>query len=210
MDKAIPCPRCGARLRQPEHADPEAISWSCPRCLAAVASPEDRSLPAGVTQQPGLIDTPRHVDEGEPCCPACANAVQTTWISCPHCGQSLREQLQRADFRGPEADIRLDQQGIGLGTMLLASLGGLTLCWLLANGGAMAVRSPDLLLGAVPPLIFLLIVFLFFFLRQPLAERSGGQAAVRTLATVGTMVVALFAVLILLFSVCYVTKVGKF
>jgi hypothetical protein len=130
-------------------------------------------------------------------------------VVCPECGEPLREgPRRRSSYRGLDRDIRLDNRGVGVGACLLAGLGGLSLFWMLALTGSAVLDSPGVLVGAVPPLIFLLGVFAFFYLRRPQEDRSVGVAVVRTLATVGVMVGVLIAFLILFFAVCLVTMGG--
>ena len=48
----------------------------------------------------------------------------------------------------------------------------------------------------------------FFYFRRPEEERSAGQAAVRTLAAVGVLILVMLAGLILLFAICIAVLSG--
>ncbi len=209
MDAPISCPRCGVRLRLPREADAEATHYTCPRCLASVPKPDSAAVPSPVTQYPEPVGAAGTAVVGEPHCPSCSAAVQTTWSTCPYCGEPLRDRPRRSGHRGVDADIRLDRSGVGIGSVLLAVLGGLALVYLPLAAGSMATSDPSTLVNLVPPLVFLLVVFAGFYFARPQKDRSVGQAIVRTLATVGALVAVLVAFVILMFVVCIVSLSGQ-
>jgi hypothetical protein len=201
MDASISCPRCGAHLRLPEHADPAATSFRCPRCQGAVPVPGRQPLFAGVTQLPESTRVPGQPEGREQRCPSCAQIVQPSWVSCPGCGKSLREQPPRAGPHSGETNLRLNQPAVGRSTILLAVLGVGLLIWVLCyTTFYLGSSMPEVLVGLLPPL---LLVFAFFFLNRPQAERSLGLAVVRTLATIGALGALTTALMILMLAVCY-------
>jgi hypothetical protein len=209
MDAPISCPRCGVRLRLPREEDAEATHYTCPRCLASVPKPDNAAVPSPVTQHPEPVGAASTTVASELHCPSCSAVVQANWSTCPYCGEPLGDRPRRSRRSGVDADIRLDRSGIGIGTVLLAALGGLALVYLPTASGAIATSDPTTLVSLVPPLVFLVAVFAFFYFQRPQKDRSVGQALVRTLATVGALVAVLVAFVILMFIVCLVSLRGN-
>jgi hypothetical protein len=187
LDAPLFCPRCGVPLRIPRGADTEAPHFICPRCLTAVPKPDHEVVPSGVTQQPESVAQPPQ-----------AEGIGTHDASPPREGRQSSE-----NDGGPE--IRLEQRRVGfatVGTVFLAILGGLALYLLLFVSSKVALE-PDLFIGMVALLLFLfLLAGSFWYFRRPQAERSIGEAVVRTLATVGALVAVLVAFLILVIASC--------
>jgi hypothetical protein len=125
--------------------------------------------------------------------------VKAAWAICPHCGEELRDREPRRPGQGGiEADIRLDQHGVGALTIGLAILGALGLAV------AAPLALPLVGSGALLFLLAVLAVFTIFYYRRPQEERSVALAAVRTLTTVGVLIASLVAFLIVFIAVCIV------
>lgn len=203
-DEPIICPRCAARLRlRPDLSPEQAVTFTCPRCLAAVPSPADVRVTT-----PAASAAPESPRIAAAHCPGCSAVVEPGWANCPHCGERLRHEVRRPRPGGLDRDVRLDQRGVGFGTILLAVLGGLTLLSMLSGVGTASVAStPDVavmvcLLYFLLPLLLLLGIFAFYLYRYPQDKRLVGRAVVRTLAVVGFLTALWVAFLIVFIAVC--------
>jgi hypothetical protein len=199
MNAPIACPGCGSRLRVAADAAPEASHFTCPRCLAAVSNPEGEAARIGVTPRPEAAGPMR--------CPGCSDPVEANWWHCPRCGRYLREgspQPSKSAGSEVDADVRLDQRGIGVGVFLLALLGTLTLVYMLFVAGFVIVGSPDGVLWCLVPLLFLLATHAVFYFGVPRTRGSVGGATVGMLATVGVVTALWFAFWIVFIALCFV------
>jgi hypothetical protein len=120
MSERIYCPACKRALRLPaDCVDP----WlSCPRCLARIRNPQ--SEPERAPSSPGVAPQERQ-PEARPRCPGCGVDVEPRWLFCPFCEERLRDRLPRQWSGSVEGDVRRDTTTMQVILILLAIVGGL-------------------------------------------------------------------------------------
>lgn len=192
------CPACQAQLRIPDSIS--APSVTCPRCLAEVPNPGARSEPGF----PLAAETPAHTVATRPC-PECRKPVLPHYYFCPHCDAPLRVGNTRV-----EGEVRRDTQGTGIGLIVLALLGAVSLFIPFLTGLGMAARGrPQGVATAGIIMIFVLLVGTGIMWWQTIGNpqaRGLARAFLTGLAFAGFAVAATaalaFAAVIVLFAVC--------
>jgi predicted RNA-binding Zn-ribbon protein involved in translation (DUF1610 family) len=127
MSISFLCPRCGKKLKAPDHA--VGKSSKCPGCGTTVTCPEpifDAELVEPPPAAPGGVDPYGELDPGQPYalepepvmapaaesrrpCPMCGEMILTTAAKCRYCGEVFDPALKKAQAKksrksGPEAE----------------------------------------------------------------------------------------------------------
>jgi hypothetical protein len=172
-------------LRIPDNITSEEVS--CPRCLARLPNPQRAPRPSEEDS-----NIPSASGAGRRSCPRCGKPVETFWRFCPFCEAVLKGREFKFGGRFDD-EVRRNRRGTSIIITLLAVLGGIGVAfWFLISFGTIQQQGgPAVFIGLILGLLFLGLastVIMFYRTREDPSQRGVGRVLVGTLALTGGLI----------------------